>query len=164
MVHRHGDPVVPLCASVAVPGLFPPVEHDGDLLVDGGILNNLPVDLMAGDASIGTVIAVDVAPRRGPRASHGFARGDGSSRPAACGRRRTAGPSITALVLRSMLVAAKRDQERHLRAGAVDLLMELDLRGVRLTAFDRVAEIVARGHELAAPLVAQWSANRALDR
>ena len=33
-------------ASVAIPGVLPPVPFGGDLLVDGGVLNNLPCDVM----------------------------------------------------------------------------------------------------------------------
>jgi len=47
-------------ASIAVPGLFTPVEMDHTLLVDGGIANNLPVDV-ARDAGADFVIAVDCA-------------------------------------------------------------------------------------------------------
>ncbi len=32
-----------LLASCALPGVYPPVEHDGRLLVDGGVVNNVPV-------------------------------------------------------------------------------------------------------------------------
>jgi NTE family protein len=37
--------VVALRASLSVPGLFPPVAHHGRLLVDGGLVRNVPVDL-----------------------------------------------------------------------------------------------------------------------
>jgi NTE family protein len=30
-------------ASAAIPAIFPPVEIDGDLLVDGGVVNNVPI-------------------------------------------------------------------------------------------------------------------------
>lgn len=33
-------------ASMTIVGLVPPVYHEGDLLVDGGYLNNIPVDVM----------------------------------------------------------------------------------------------------------------------
>jgi len=32
-----------LLASCGLPGLYPPIEHDGRLLVDGGVVNNVPV-------------------------------------------------------------------------------------------------------------------------
>jgi NTE family protein len=42
-----------------IPGVAPPIAAQGRLLVDGGLLNNLPVDVMAA-AGEGPVIAVDV--------------------------------------------------------------------------------------------------------
>jgi len=61
----QSGPVAPAVrASAAIPGLFSPVEIGGRLLVDGGIVDNLPVDLVR---SMGAdyVIASDVA-KRGP--------------------------------------------------------------------------------------------------
>ena len=58
-VHRSGPTWRALRASVALPGILPPVSHHGHLLVDGGVMNNLPVDVMAGYAR-GPVIASDV--------------------------------------------------------------------------------------------------------
>ena len=58
-VHRTGPLWRALRASVAVPGILPPVTHHGHLLVDGGVMNNLPVDVMAAQAQ-GPVIASDV--------------------------------------------------------------------------------------------------------
>jgi NTE family protein len=37
-------PIVPaLTASAALPGVYPPVEIDGELLIDGGVVNNVPI-------------------------------------------------------------------------------------------------------------------------
>jgi len=47
-----------IAASIAVPGMLRPVEHDGRVLVDGGAVNPLPFDLLRGAADI--VVAVDV--------------------------------------------------------------------------------------------------------
>jgi NTE family protein len=55
----HGNVAVAMRASMAVPGVFTPVTIDGNLLVDGGIVDNLPVDVVkAMGADI--IIAVDV--------------------------------------------------------------------------------------------------------
>lgn len=59
-VHRTGVLHRCLRASAGVPGFYPPFPFNGDLLVDGGVLNNLPVDV-ARELSAGPVIAVDVA-------------------------------------------------------------------------------------------------------
>src|SRR5690554_240530 len=51
-------------ASMAIPGVFEPVELEGRLLVDGGIANNLPISL-ARELGADVVIAVDIsAPMR----------------------------------------------------------------------------------------------------
>jgi len=60
VVHRSGRLVDALYPSLAIPGVFPPVAtSDGRLLVDGGVLDNLPVATMARKGE-GPVIAVDV--------------------------------------------------------------------------------------------------------
>lgn len=48
-----------VAASIAIPGILPPVLHNHGLLVDGGVLNNLPTDHMR-RLYHGTLIAVDV--------------------------------------------------------------------------------------------------------
>ncbi|MEV7099815.1 patatin-like phospholipase family protein [Amycolatopsis sp. NPDC051045] len=40
---RSGRLLEPLLASCAIPGIFPPVEHDGHLLYDGGLVANVPL-------------------------------------------------------------------------------------------------------------------------
>ncbi|HTT98795.1 MAG TPA: patatin-like phospholipase family protein [Rhizomicrobium sp.] len=57
--HRSGLLWRALRASVALPGILPPVTHHGHLLVDGGVMNNLPVDVMRQRES-GPIIASDV--------------------------------------------------------------------------------------------------------
>lgn len=48
-----------LRASMSIPGIFKPVEHKGLMLVDGGMLNNLPVDVCR-QMGADIVIAVDL--------------------------------------------------------------------------------------------------------
>lgn len=62
VVHRTGSIVDAVGASMAIPGLTPPVQRHAQLLVDGGVLNNLPVDIMVADEP-GPVIGVDVMRR-----------------------------------------------------------------------------------------------------
>ena len=49
-----------IVASMAVPALFPPVEYDGRLLVDGGVSNNVPINV-ARDMGADIVIVVDIS-------------------------------------------------------------------------------------------------------
>lgn len=59
ITHRSGPLWYWLRASSAIPGVLPPVFHDGQVLVDGAVINNLPTDVMR-DESVGDVIAVDI--------------------------------------------------------------------------------------------------------
>jgi NTE family protein len=58
-VHRDGPLVDALHASISIPGLLPPVIMGGDVHVDGGVMNWLPVEVAG--AKRGAIIAVDVA-------------------------------------------------------------------------------------------------------
>src|SRR3984957_18017556 len=62
-VHRRGELWRWLRASVGIPGVLPPVVHKGELLVDGGTMNNLLVDAMR-DLGRGPVIGCDVGADR----------------------------------------------------------------------------------------------------
>jgi len=64
VLHRTGPVAEAVYSSLAIPGVFPPVASDGRLLVDGGVLDNLPVAAMA-RAGEGPVIAVDATGRTG---------------------------------------------------------------------------------------------------
>ncbi len=46
-------------ATMAIPGVFTPVNYDDWLLVDGGVLNNIPADVVRG-MNADVVIAVNV--------------------------------------------------------------------------------------------------------
>ena len=61
LVVLNSGPLVPaLCASNAFPGLFDAVELEGRFLVDGGILDNVPVDVVK-VLTTAPVLAVDVS-------------------------------------------------------------------------------------------------------
>jgi NTE family protein len=65
VVHRTGPLHDAILASLSIPGVLPPISTpDGRLLVDGGVLDNLPVGVMAQPGE-GPVIAVDVTSRMG---------------------------------------------------------------------------------------------------
>ena len=61
VMHRLGFLWKKIRGSTAVPGVYPPLVIAGELHLDGGIVNNLPTDLMRKmSSSIGTVIAVEL--------------------------------------------------------------------------------------------------------
>ena len=61
-IHTTGPLAGALLATTRAPGIFPPVVIDGELHVDGGLINNVPVDVMKTFSNQGIVIGVDVSP------------------------------------------------------------------------------------------------------
>ena len=64
---RHGSTIDAVHASIALPGLFAPVRWEGSLLVDGGLVNPVPVSLaraMGADIVIAVDLGSDILGRR----------------------------------------------------------------------------------------------------
>jgi predicted acylesterase/phospholipase RssA len=161
-VHRRGNAAKFVRASVAIPGILPPVPHEGSLLVDGGVLNNLPVTVMRQHGAIGTVIAVDVAPPRGPRSKSEFG-GSVSGWRALAASIRPKGlryPALSTVLLRSMLTGAVHNQREALRGGTVDLLLTMNLPGVGLLEFERTRDVARIGYDSAKVAVDEWAAQQ----
>ena len=57
-----------------------------------------------------------------------------------------------------MVAGSVRDRDRMLADGTVDWYLDLDLRGVQLLDFERVAEVADRGYEAARPRLEAWLA------
>jgi NTE family protein len=118
-IFRTGPIWKALRASVAIPGVLTPVIENGHILVDGGVLNNMPIDLMLAMRR-GPVVAVDVM-RDHALAADAEALEELSLlnmlRPA-----RRGSPNIVALLMRAGTVGSEA-QARHLRP-QVDLLIE----------------------------------------
>lgn len=159
-IHRHGDVIPAVRASVSIPGVLPPVSWGDDLLVDGGVLNNLPADIMRRDVEDGTVIAVDVAPPTGPKAKRDIALSVSGWQAlrAMSGRGKPSYPGITALMMRTMIAGSIRERSRVLERGDIDLYLDLDLRGISLLDFEKVAPVAQAGYEAAMPRLEAWLA------
>ncbi len=63
-VHRRGLMRRAMRASIAIPGLLPPIVIDGQVLVDGAVLRNLPTEVMR-QMHGGPIIGVDMSEARG---------------------------------------------------------------------------------------------------
>lgn len=60
-IHQSGSLWETIRASTALPGMIPPMLLDGEIHIDGGLLNNLPVDIMRNFVGrTGKVVAVEL--------------------------------------------------------------------------------------------------------
>jgi predicted acylesterase/phospholipase RssA/CRP-like cAMP-binding protein len=106
-VHTRGSLGRAVRASMSLPGMAIPVHDAGSMLVDGGLMNNVPSDIMHGVC--GKVVAVDVSPEKDLAIDTPYA-------PAASGwsllwgRKATKLPGIGAILMRSVLLGSARHQ------------------------------------------------------
>ena len=165
VVHRNGPLVKALFASVGLPGILPPVHHGGDLLVDGGLLNNLPVDVGRNLLGSGTVIASDVSlsveladiPQYG-EALTGWQVLWSRLNPYA---EAFNDPSIVELLHRSGLVSSIHRENSIIKQNAPDLYIDPPVEKYDLLGFRLVEELAELGYQFARGKVAEWQRVRA---
>ena len=147
-VHLREGPVADAVrATVSIPGVFAPVERDGQRLVDGGLLNNLPVDIVR-QMGADIVLAVDV-----------YAKNDGISFWQLLGQKRfissTVGGSI-AVLGDSLNLLIHQNSVYKLQQFPPDFLLQPSIpAGVTIvTGFNRAADLIEEGVVATRPFVA----------
>ncbi|HSM97265.1 MAG TPA: patatin-like phospholipase family protein [Rhizomicrobium sp.] len=147
-VHRAGPLWRALRASVALPGILPPVTHHGHLLVDGGVMNNLPVDVMA-QRQPGPIIASDVTGELDIRVTDERY----GERPWwwLLWQRMRGTPSIVSILMRSGTVGS--EAQRRLVRDKADYMFEPPLPDIGLRDWKKFDQAVAEGYEHARMMI-----------
>jgi predicted acylesterase/phospholipase RssA len=160
VVHRRGSLATAVRASIAIPGVLPPVPFGDELLVDGGVIDNLPVPEARRDNVKGSIIAVDVAAPSGPRAKFDYGLSMSGWRALGAtvrGRGSMRLPMLHGTVLGSMLIASTRDRDRVINEGLADLYLSIDARGCRPFEWDAVRKIADVGYATSRERLAAWA-------
>ena len=126
VVQRTGPVAEAALHTARIPAFLPPGRADGRLLVDGGLIRNLPVGVMTA-MDEGPVVAVEVGGRFRPDL-------DEDGHPAL--------PAVGETLMRSVMLGSAAAGEAV--TGAADLLIEPDVAGLKMLAFgeaDRAIEI-----------------------
>ncbi len=137
VVMRSGDLVSAMRASMSAPGVFAPVPRGGRMLVDGGLTDNVPIDV-ARAMGVNVLIVVDVSYPLQP-----LARLNG-----------VAGISAQALAI---LMARKSNRELA-TLGPQDVLIRPNLHGISSFDFGDVNRLLALGE------AAAWRMRRRLEQ
>jgi NTE family protein len=115
-------------ASMSVPGAFPPIEIDGRLLIDGGIVRNVPVDIVRGMGA-DIIICIDV------------------DKPLPT--REELGGSLSILNQMIDIMMKKNVYEQKKTLGPQDVYINPDLGELGSADFDKAAEIARLGEKAA---------------
>lgn len=122
VVIEEGDLRRAVAASIAIPLVFTPVQDGARVLVDGGLVNPLPFDLLDGAADL--TIAIDVS---------------GASQPAELGSH----PPAIEVLVRSIQIMEKSITHQKLAWRRPDLYMDVALDDFSALEFWRAREIIA---------------------
>jgi len=161
VVHRTGPLFRAVRSSISLPGILPPVSIDGDLHVDGGLLDNLPTGPMAALCGGGPLVAIDVSPAEELHFELDLARGVSGwrllwQRLSPWASRRDL-PSISSVLMRSVVVASLvREREREGSPDRPDLHLKLPVDEWGLLDFDRLEPIAKRGYEASTEPLRRW--------
>ncbi|HHL42939.1 MAG TPA: hypothetical protein ENJ42_04915, partial [Hellea balneolensis] len=128
VVMKDGDLASAVFGSMAIPGFIPPVEREGHRLLDGGLVNNLPIDL-ARELGADIVIVVNVGSDPKPADE--------------------IGNFIDVLRQTQILLTQKNttDQIKTMQDG--DILLEPELEGLGISSFGQADKLIAQGETAA---------------
>ena len=158
--HRSGPLWYWLRASSAIPGVLPPVFRDGEVFVDGAVINNLPVDMLR-DQGLGEIVAVDISAD-----DVLCAQVDEYALPAwwklAWQRlfHRHRRPGIVSILLRSGMVNAEAASMQ--RRAQTSLLLTPDLNDVELLDWNAYERAIEAGYRYAQKVLGSTNAPREL--
>jgi predicted acylesterase/phospholipase RssA/CRP-like cAMP-binding protein len=155
-VHSSGSAARSVIASARAPGLFPPVSWDDELLVDGGLVNMVPSDVMRTFVGQGTVVSVDVS----PSAEYGkvdfglsFSGWEALRRRLGIFSRRDKAPGMIELLTRTLEFGrAPSGRLRH----SADAYLTLPLTSFRYRDFHRGAEMADISYRFAMGYFEKW--------
>ena len=159
VIHERGPLWTAVRASLALPGIYPPVYADGDLLIDGGAVDNLPVDVMRDRVGTGSIIAVDVTSETEPLTVAPY--GPGLSGWRVLGRRLNPFtpahpvPGIAEILNRSTGLSQVRHRRAALDDARVDLVLHPPVARLRTLDFNGGIALIDAGHRYAADALAK---------
>ena len=140
VVMKEGGLLEAIRASIAIPGLFTPARHGRKWLVDGGLVNPLPVSV-ARTMGAGRVIGVDVNLREGKAPTP--AKEDGKE------KKEDKAPFLPDVITRSFRVAENSITRERLLRQPPDILIQPEVGHIATLEFQRGEEAMAAGYRAA---------------
>jgi NTE family protein/lysophospholipid hydrolase len=161
MVHQQGSLWKSVRASVSLPGIFPPVPLEDQVLVDGGVVNNLPIDIMSDWCKGGPVIAVD-ASIGGSCTINLEDRTELSGWRVLGDKLKPLGkhvqvPNLFQLITGATMLSSKHYLQQLLAMGKTNLYLTPPLQDHQLLEFEAYRELYDIGYRYAKERLAEWA-------
>ncbi len=154
-VHERGPLWRAVRASVSLPAILPPALEDGHLLIDGGILNNLPADVMR-ERMQGPIIAVDLAVDKAQGEGHAVIPSglDYIKSRLLPGRPSIEAPTVSRVILQVTTLASRKEVERARKLAS--LYLNPPLNDYDFLDWSNMNELVEIGYKHAMPRIEEW--------
>jgi len=134
-------------ASMSLPVVFIPVQHNGQILVDGGLVNPLPVSI-AKERGADTIIACNVIPKVKKNAKAINLKGKTWKFPPDFFLRGKSGlPNMKKIFFQSLSIMENEIITANLQKTKPTILIEPEIEFFNSTAFHKADEIIVRGEE-----------------
>jgi CRP-like cAMP-binding protein/predicted acylesterase/phospholipase RssA len=148
-------------ASGTLPGISSPVVYNGDLLFDGCLLDNLPMDVMRARMYESRVVAVDVIPphdlkvdvKNSVQSPSGWSLLWNKLNPFA---KKIDLPNIFCIIQRAGELGSVYGRQRLIDAGYADLYMRPPVDNIHMAAFAEVDRSAQIGYEECGKQLAEW--------
>jgi NTE family protein/lysophospholipid hydrolase len=160
VIHDRGPVWRSVRASCSLPGIFPPVRAEGQLLVDGGVMNNVPMDIMGNRCAGGTVIAIDVG-GGGARNPELEDWGGASGWGLLSNRLNPISPNkqianIFQILIGATTLSSNQYLQQLVATGHVDLFLTPPVQEFQLLGFDAYEKLYQIGYEYTRKQLAEW--------
>ena len=160
-IHDRGTLWRAVGASMSIPGIGPPVCEQGDLLIDGSVLTNLPVDVMR-EICQGRVVAIDVSTDRELSVDRSWEDFPSPGRLLVQRPWRRRGikiPTILEILFRGAMVSSIAG-ERNVKE-KVEFYLRPPISGIGLFDFKSLERVEETAYRYAVEVLEQWPFSRA---
>ena len=146
VVHDYGGLATWVGTSMSVPGVAPPIAWEGDLLCDGGVVNNLPTDVMRG-LERGLILASNVSSEDDLRAP-GAGRGEPDQQALLNWKGSGRIPRLSEILMRSATLTSETIT-RDAAIARADIYLRMPVTDIGMFAWDQLDTLIERGYDYA---------------
>lgn len=159
-IHDRGSILKAIRASVSLPVIFPPVLSNNQLLVDGALINNMPVDIMRERINGGKILAASLLLDKPAKTHYSMSSETLSGWRLLLQRVKSKekfAPTIAEIISNSLKISSSHYQA--LMEKQATFCLRMDLNEYDLLDFNQYPKIAAKGYELARLLLEEYQKN-----
>ena len=138
VIFKEGDLTKAVRASISIPGIFHPVINKKTILVDGGLVNNLPIKTLKNKADF--IIAVNLEGKELKKEKFQTAEIKNETIEI---------PNIFETLINSYLIAEANQLKEIIKGSKNTIILSPDLEKTRTYSFNKIDETIKKGYEIA---------------